>query len=64
MLSGIFILNFSTLTEFLFDFDQKMMPILFVYSSTFGQMGISIYGVPPTISYTTTVYMTSLSYLI
>ena len=60
MLSEIFIFNFSTLTEFLFDFDQKMMPILFIYSSTFGKMGISIYGPPPpTISYTTAVYMTS-----
>ena len=46
--SRIFSFDFSILTNF-FDFDQemmKMMPILPINSSTFGQMGI--YGVAPT----------------
>ena len=46
MVSGIFI---SILTDFFFDFDKnmmEMMPILPIYSSTFGQM-MGIDGVAP-----------------
>ena len=47
MVSGIFSFNFSISTTNVFCFDQKimkMMPMLHIYSSTFGQMGM---GLPP-----------------
>ena len=47
MVSGIFSFDFSISTENVFCFVQKMMkmmPMLHIYSSTFGQMGM---GLPP-----------------
>ena len=56
MVSGIFIFNFYL---FFFDFNQnmmEMMPILPIYSSTFGQMK-GIDGVPPPPIYLTTKFL-------
>ena len=50
MVSEIFIFDF----DLFFDFDRKvikMMPILPIYSSTFGQMGMAIDGFAPSPNY-------------
>ena len=45
MVPGIFSFKITILTNNFFEFDRKMMLILPIFSSTFGQMGICIDGV-------------------
>ena len=44
MVSGILNFYYSISTEIFFCFDQKMMKMMPIYPSTFGQMGM---GLPP-----------------
>ena len=47
MVSGIFSFDFSILTENVLYFDQQIMKMMPIYSSTFGQMGMGIDWVAP-----------------